>query len=331
MNLRILVCLAAVFIPSISFSEPVEIIRDQWGIAHVYADDEEALFFGAGYVSAEDRMFQMMIRRRLVQGRTAEVLGAGEKDKFIKSDRLFRTLGIHRRAQEMIDLIDWDSRQKLEAFADGVNAYLKDYEGNLLPLFDKYGGLPESWTAADSIAMWDRWVSGSANGWQKKHANKLKIDERTEKGIDRASTQRDESAASVTEEEFKRSYPRAYEELMQIARERQSEQASVSDFLGENPKASHNWVVSGARSVTGKPLLECDPQLVVNTPNTGYEMHLVGGRYNIRGWFFPGTPGTIIGFNGHCAWGVTAMNADTNSLFEEKVNPDNPAQYQLKG
>jgi penicillin G amidase len=116
----------------------------------------------------------------------------------------------------------------------------------------------------------------------------------------------DDSAEIVSAEDFRRTAPLVYERLRKITSKRGKARAAA-DAPGFEMKASHNWVISGALSATGSPILESDPQLTVETPSFGYEIHLEGGRLNVRGLCFAGAPGIWIGFNRHCAWGVTAL------------------------
>ena len=132
--------------------EQVEIIRDEWGIPHIFADNSEDAFFGLGYATAEDRMFQMEYSRRIVQGRISEIIG----ESGLESDKLWRTLGWYRNAQEAAENVDFETRRLLEAYSAGVNAYLDENNDQILYLFDDYGINPDPWTAADSIACWYR-------------------------------------------------------------------------------------------------------------------------------------------------------------------------------
>ena len=191
----------------------VEIIRDSWGIAHVYGGTDQSVFYGAGYATAEDRMFQMMLRRRVVGGRTAEILGRGPEDRFLKSDQKFRILGTSRRAIERLKALAPETRNNLEAYAAGVNAYLHEHRGKLSPLFARYGGEPEPWTAADCLAIWDGLADRFSMGWMDELAAKRAL-ERQAPGTPAPPTVRrarlDDSAQIVSEEEFKQSNPEVY-------------------------------------------------------------------------------------------------------------------------
>lgn len=315
-----------------SHPHEVEVIRDRWGIAHVYAETEEALFFGYGHAMAEDRMFQMMLRRRAAQGRLAEILGAGPHDRFVHIDRRHRILGFQHLGYRMLDLLDEDTRTNLEAFAAGVNAYLESQRGKLGPLFASNGGHPEPWHAADCIALWHFIGDRFTPGWQDEVLVKRGLLTRSTTQIDlKAEWPRtDDAGHVVSAEEFKRSYPEAYERLKEIPKAHQ--EASIFWPRKVGLKASQNWVVGASRSATGRPILQSDPQVDVRNPSFGYEIHLIGGRYNTRGWSIAiGAPGMLVGWNTHIAWGATALLGDQADLFEERVNPDNPDQYEWKG
>ncbi len=305
----------------------IEIIRDTWGIPHVYADNEEALFYGAGYVTAEDRMLQMMLKRRMVQGRTAEILGPGPEDRFLNSDRRFRILGFHYKAEELLAALAPDTRRNLEAYAAGINAYID--EDRLLPLFDQYGGKPEPWTAADSIALWLRVGDRFSLGWQGEVPAKRELERLLAKNPNASlpTPLIDNSAEIVPEEEFARSNPEVYESFKNVVRKK-----SASRFHQAMPEIqlSHNWLVGGERSTTGMPILETDPHYSVNNPAFWHEIHLHGGRYNVRGVSIPGAPGLFLGWNDRIAWGATGFGGDTADLYEEKTDPENPNRYRWK-
>ncbi len=311
----------------------IEVVRDQWGIAHVRADNEEALFFGAGVAMAEDRLLQMVIRRRAVQGRLAEILGPGAGGQIVKLDRRYRTIGFHRHAPAQLQSVDRDTRRNLNGFAAGINSYIQRNSARLAVELGRFGGVPEKWTAADSLAIWEFTGERFIAGWDQealaKRQGSQKVDARAGVLPQAEWPNPDDSAEIVSEDEFRRQAPEIYERLKKRKR-------TPAPLIRHNPlaidiKASHNWAVSGALSTTGKPLLESDPQYTVQNPSFAYEIHLEGGRYNTRGLCIAGTPGFLIGWNSRCAWGVTALGGDNADLFEEKTNPDNPLQYLSHG
>ncbi|HHV54133.1 MAG TPA: hypothetical protein GXX55_01560 [Firmicutes bacterium] len=304
-------------------SERVEIIRDQWGIAHVYADSNAGVFFGAGYATAQDRMLQMELFRRKVAGRLAEVLGP----EWLQSDKLMRTLGLYRHAQRVVDHLSPDTREALEAYAAGVNHYLATEAGNLNPTFARLGIVPEPWTPADSIAVWMRIAEYFDTSW-KQEVNSLRQRERQQEAGGGSGSAGavviDDAAAVVEEQDFARTSPDVYQRLKSYPR------AQAEDDGWERVKASHAWAVSGEKTVTGKPLLESDPQIAVTLPSLWYEIHLSGGDYNARGIGLAGAPGFLIGWNEHLAWGATALGCDGSDLFQERLSPAGN-EYQWRG
>lgn len=304
-------------------SERVEIIRDQWGIPHVYADSNAGVFFGAGYATAQDRMLQMELFRRKVAGRLAEVLGP----EWLASDRLMRTLGLYRHAQQVVDHLTPDTREALEAYAAGINHYLTTEADNLNPVFARLGIVPEPWTPADSIAVWMRIAEYFDNSW-KQEVNALRQREGQQQvggaGGSQGALVIDEAAVVVEEQDFARTSPDVYQRLKSYPR------AKGEDDGWERVKASHAWTVSGEKTVTGKPLLESDPQIAVTLPSLWYEIHLSGGDYNARGIGLAGAPGFLVGWNEHLAWGATALGSDGSDLFQERLSPTGK-EYQWRG
>ncbi|MDD3461560.1 MAG: penicillin acylase family protein, partial [Mesotoga sp.] len=243
----------------------IEIIRDYWGVAHVYADTDSELFFGAGYATAEDRMFQMELSRRKVSGKLSEIYG---KD-WLESDKLMRTLGLYKHAQEIANHLDGETKSILEAYAEGVNYYLETNLDNLNPVFDEIGIVPDPWTVADSIAVWMRLSERFDRSWQNEVTALRNYEQRLRSGVTQDPIVIDNSAAIVTESDFLRTDPDAYRRLME---ERPGE--SSERFEWDSLKASHAWTVSGSKTLTGSPLLESDPQIAVTLPSLWYEIHL---------------------------------------------------------
>ena len=315
-------------------AERVEIIRDHWGVANVFAETEETLFYGAGYAMAEDRLLQMMLVRSEAEGRLAKLLGPGERDRFIKSDKTFRLLGFDRHARTLLTRLQPDTRRCLEAFAAGVNAFADEHPERLLKIVDLFPQKPRAWEAADCMAVWARVAYQFTRGWENEVKALRKYEQWAQtrepgEPFPGAQLMRDDSAAIVTEEEFQRTSPQIYQRLKKVAATR----APAVGWFGPPPqvfKASHNWVVSAERSTTGKPILESNPQIPVSFPTLMYEIHLVGGRYDVRGIAFPGSPGIFIGWNRHCAWGATALGGDHADLFQERIDPHDATRYRYK-
>ncbi len=306
----------------------VEILRDRWGVPHVFAKTEEEGFFGVGYATAEDRILQMELFRRRARGRLAEVFGS----RFVESDRKFRTAGVGRYCDEAAAALPPEERGWLEAYASGVNTWLRDHPEEVARRFQAYGIVPQAWRPGDSVCAWmavatlfDRLYDPGAV--QRYHEFR---DLAEEIGEDEALKSRgmmlDDAAAVVPESEMAK-FPEIYAKLKATPPTPGNWFRSIPDEL---LKFSHAWAVSGARSVTGKPLLESDPQTPVNYPPLWYEFHLSAGRFDVRGIGVAGSPGLLIGFNRKVAWGVSALGTGSTVTFIERLAPDG-AGYLYRG
>lgn len=313
--------------------DSVEILRDSWGIPHVFAETSEGVFFGLGYATAQDRMFQMEYSRRMVQGRISEIIGQGG----VESDKLWRILGWYRIAKQVAQNLDYDTKKLLNAYATGVNKYMRDCPDSLIYLFSKYGIQPEPWTAADSIACWYR-ISLRFSGIGSGEVSNLHTFEQLvqEVGWEQAIVQMspspiiDESGATVKREDMD---SQLIVEIEQYAREHGYD-PNGTQFLSTDDrvlKASHAWVVSGQKSLTGSAMLHSDPQIFISAPSVWYEFHVCGGDFDARGIGVAGAPGMLIGWNRNVAWGATALGGDLSDLFRLQVNPSDLNQYYCDG
>ncbi len=309
-----------------NLKDTAAIIYDEYGVPNIVSEDEEALFFGLGYAAAKDRLFQMTLARRLVQGRLAEIFGAD----YLNSDIKVRTLGLYRHAKRTLPLLSENIRKFLSAYADGVNAYMNDNPRHLSDLFAKYGGSSEEWKPEDCIACQMRIAYRFDGGWTKE-VNALRNYEPLAREVGRDSAIKyleaqnkniDDSSAIVSREEFELFSEKLENINTKNERDDKKRNEQMQSSGWTPPKMSHNWVASGAKTATGKPILESDPQIPVEAPATWYEFHLHGGRFNVRGISMPGSPGMLIGFNENCAWGLTALGGDCADLFYERVNED---------
>lgn len=335
--------LTLIFASGLLAQEGATVIRDHWGVPHAYgvpADagflSEQMAFHGAGYAEAENRLFQMLLVRASVQGRLAEIFG----QSYLNHDRRLRTVGLYRHAQQCVSTLSDTARMWLEAYAAGVNQYMAEHGDHLSAEISSLGLSPEPWTAADAIACWLRIAEYFDRGWMKEVQALRNFEgmlggmtrEEAIAALETNANMRDDEAVIVTREEYER-YEEEFQKLVNgIAPSGKG--ALRKDSGGEEwtpPKMSHNWVVSGAKSSTGLPILESDPQIAVQSPATWYEAHISGGRFNVRGISMPGTPVMLIGFNEHCAWGLTALGSDNADLFQEKLKAGSRTEYEWKG
>ena len=283
-------------------SRPVQILRDAYGIPHIFAESLEDAHFALGYVHAQDRLWQMEMNRRVAAGRLAELLGPAA----LETDRFVRTLGIHRVAEANLQHYDAETRKQLDAYAAGVNAFLAG-RPVLPPEFWIARATPEPWTPADSV------------GWTKMMAWDLGTNWRTE--LLRMQLAKTLPMARI--HEFLPPYPgdpvAEIPDLKELYGRLEKQPTSVS-FLenADTLPGSNSWVVSGARTASGKPLLANDPHLGLSAPPVWYLAHLHAPGIDAIGATLPGVPAILIGRNRRIAWGLTNSAADTQDLFLER-------------
>jgi penicillin amidase len=327
----------------------VEVIRDTNGIPHIYAQSTHDLFFAQGYVHAQDRFWQMDFWRHIGQGRLAELFGSSQ----VESDEFLRTLGFTRLSETEFDNIDDESQRILEAYSDGVNAYLADHKGTKLSfeyatlVLQNRGYEPEPWDPIDSIS-WARmmaWDLGANMGAEISRAilagtlPRSRVDELFPAfPSDRPYILPESSpyAGGLPTAGQSASIP-ADVDIEALLGPAADKIALVDSLVGQSGAeiGSNNWVVAGSKTRTGLPILANDPHLSIQMPSIWYEigLHCAGDDcpFNVAGFSFAGVPGVIIGHNDRIAWGVTNLAADTQDLYIERINPDNPDQYEVNG
>ncbi|WP_262690454.1 penicillin acylase family protein [Kordiimonas aestuarii] len=306
-------------------SAPITIARHAHGIPHIGAAQDNDLYFGMGYVHAQDRLWQMEMNRRIGHGRVAEVLG----EAGLGFDRYFRTLGFTEAAESALAGLDSETRASLEAYAAGVNAYIDTHKGAWPPEFILTGTTPTHWSPVDTLV------------WQKMMWLDLSGNMRSE--LARARLLAKLSPAHV--HSIYPSYPGEVEtplpELGALYGETDIESA-IALVGEEKPEGygSNNWVVDGSHTKSGKPLLANDPHLGLTTPSIWYLVRLNNTTTgeNLVGVSFPGTPSIILGRNDKIAWGFTNTAPDIQDLYLEKVlndgkqylTPDGPADFVIR-
>jgi penicillin amidase len=304
----------------------VRVLRDEWGVPHIYAQNNHDLFFAQGYVHAQDRMWQMEFSRRIGMGRLSEILG----DSALESDKFLRTVGFARVAEQELQMMDAQTRTILQAYADGVTAYINERKGSLGIEFTLLGltGVkfdPEPWSPVHSLT------------WAKVMAYDLGGNMDSEIARALLLKKYGEEAVQQLLPAYRPDHPvivpsgvawEGVDASSLLAVLDQVNQYAGREVMGTG---SNNWVIAGSKTTTGKPLLANDPHLGIQMPSIWYEIGLHGGDFDVVGASFPGAPGVIIGHNAHVAWGVTNLGPDCQDLFVEKINPNNPNQYEFKG
>ena len=302
----------------------VEILRDKNAVPHILAGSIEDASFGLGYVHAQDRFWQMELIRRLGQGRLSELIppmlaGRG----LIDTDRTMRGLGLYRRASDSVNALSPAARGILDAYAAGVNAYLGDSEQQfglelaLIKLLSGGSYRPEPWRPADSL-IWAKVMALGLDGNWRAELLRVRLsrqlnDEAVHLLTDPGGESRDSTLSLVSE--ALNGMPLG--EIFRV----------TDNFATRKREASNEWVLSGAHTVSGKPLLANDPHLSLGFPGTWYLARLIGPGFDIRGATAPGSPAVVLGHNGTIGWGFTTTNLDSQDLFVERIDPTDPNRY----
>ena len=291
---------------------PVEVLRDRYGIPHIYAASLEDATFALGYVHAQDRLWQMEMNRRTGTGRLAEVVG----EQALEADRFLRTLGVRRAAEANLKRIDSETRRLFEAYAAGVNAFLA--ADPVLPAeFLLTGVRPEPWTPADSIT-WIKMMAWDLSGNWRSELLRLRLARSlpTERIQQFVSPYPGEAPTPIAD--LKELYGTLERDAVRIA---ETPSGVLPDFLRNvEGNGSNNWVVAGSRTASGKPILANDPHLALTAPPVWYFAHLSTPGLNVIGATLPGVPGVILGRNDRIAWGFTNTGPDVQDLFLEKLD-----------
>jgi penicillin amidase len=299
--------------------EPVEIITDTYGVPHIYADNEDDLYFAQGYVHAQERFWQMELNRRITSGRLSEVFGRVA----IETDRFTRRLGMHRASIAEEERLSEYDRRVLDAYARGVNAFIEHNQDRLPVEFTILSLKPEPWQPAHTI-QWAKMMAWTLCGNWETELVRARLVARL--GVERASQ---------LEPGYDPHHPLivppgvAYQGINPglVEQYEQIREMIGSGILG----ASNNWVVDGTMTGTGAPILCNDPHLGQAAPSIWFECHLSAGDLDVVGASFPGSPGVILGHNRHIAWGATNAISDVEDLYIEKFRPENPYQYEYQG
>ncbi|MCQ4080582.1 penicillin acylase family protein [Streptomyces sp. RB6PN25] len=327
-----------------------EVDRDNQGIPQIYADNTADLFRAQGYVQAQDRFYQMDISRHFTAGTLSEMFGSGQ----VENDAFLRTLGLRRVAQQ-----EWDSKLSestkavLQAYSDGVNAYLQTHHGAALSVEYTSLGLdndytPQPWTPVDSLSWLKSFAWTERSNMQDELDRALMTARLTPDQIAQlyppypySSSQPVVSGGTVSADGQTYTPPSGSASASATATQpstalnyASSQLAAVAKTISGMPGplgpagsgvGSNAWVVSGSYTTTGKPLLANDPHLGPQMPSVWYQMGLhcrtvsASCPYDVTGFTAPGMPGVLIGHNQSVSWGMTEMGADTSDLYLEKV------------
>jgi penicillin amidase len=340
----------------------VSVERDNWGVPHIRAASLEDAVEAQGYVMAQDRLWQLDLMRRVSRGQLSEIVGP----LALKSDKQFRTFGFSRAADRDYAAMDKDSRTLMEAYARGVNCFIDQHQNSLPLEFSLLKYKPQPWQPTDSLVIAGYMYQTLTDTWERE-LDRSKVEARLDAdrskdlfAIDasmdhfvvgdpavlndgsqasRVDPDQDEDDDMPTDDILKAAghssdnvrTPETYADITSalwpsIEGYLEETQSEIRKGLGSN-----NWVVSGAHTATGKPILANDTHLELSIPPIWYELHLTTPGFNAKGFTLPGAPLIVIGHNDHIAWGFTNNGADVQDLYVEKFNPSAPDEYQVNG
>jgi penicillin amidase len=271
----------------------VRIVTDEWGVPHIFAENEEDLFFACGFIHAKERMWQMDLSRRAGFGRLSEILGKAA----LSQDKILRNYGLKEATLKDYDMLSTKMKDLFLSYSNGVNAWMKTQKYRWPPEYILLRCRPEPWTPLDSLAI------------KQVMALLLCVDHASEavRGnlVKRVGS---EKALEILEEDIV-SLPPELKNLSQIE-------------INKSPafQGSNNWVISGGKTDSKRPLLANDPHLEISVPPIWFEIHLKSPTIDVTGVSLPGAPFVMIGHNDSIAWGITNSAADVQDLYIERLN-----------
>ncbi|MGW7516599.1 penicillin acylase family protein [Streptomyces sp. NPDC054796] len=331
-------------------SDPVTVKRDSSGVPQLYADNSKDLFQAQGYVHAQDRFWEMDVRRHMTSGRLSEMFGAGQ----VETDAFLRTLGWRKVAEQEYAKLSPETKKNLQSYSAGVNAYLKDHKGSAASV--EYAALditgdysPPKWSPVDSVA-WLKAMAWDLRGNMSDEIDRALMSSRLTKdeiedlypeypyernkpivdggSVDPATKEFDPEGGETASESasgqgYQQAASNAGTQLDRISKKLDE----IPSLLGPNGSGigSNSWVVSGKYTTTGKPLLANDPHLAPQLPSLWYQMGLhcrtvsSSCPYDVSGFTFSGMPGVVIGHNQDISWGMTNLGADVTDLYLQKI------------
>lgn len=341
----------------------VKVDRDAWGIPHIQASSPEDLAEAQGYVTAQDRLWQMDLLRRAARGQLSEVLGPTT----LKIDEDFRLLNFTRAAERDYSMMEPKVRSIMEAYARGVNLFIEQHQEHLPIEFTLLRYKPSPWQPTDTLmiacymyrtltdtraeelgreavtakvgpelakdlynpnASMDRYLMGGPNPSGNAHGGTKPDDD----------PDNDDNDDNMSPENVLKAHGYRAPSIIASAPDLTSAMgAHVREWLMESQReirhslGSNDWVVNGQHTATGKPLLANDMHLELTLPSIWYEVHLTAPEWNVEGFALPGAPMVVVGHNDRIAWGFTNNGADVQDMYIEQFNPVNPDEYRVKG
>lgn len=293
----------------------VRVFRDYYGVPHIFASSRTDALMTLGYIHASERMFQMELNRRAGQGRLSELFGPSMLDV----DKFIRTLNLYSMAQSSVKAMSPEAQKLYRAYADGVNAWIKENKGLLPPEFLVVGAGLEPWQAADSL-VWGKLLA-------LQHSKNMRVELAKAKLASQMTPQQLNAVfSSVPGDSPVTDTPRVGKSVKQ-GENHDDPIRVIGEITGLLDAASNEWAISGKRTATGKPILANDPHLELSAPMLWYLVRIVTPDGELKGATVPGVPAVLLGQNKDIAWGFTTTGSDVQDLFVETVYPDNSGLY----
>lgn len=295
-----------------------EVYRDQWGVPQIYAKDNYSLFFAQGYVQAQDRLWQMEMNRIIGYGELSKYFGNG----YVELDYYMRTIGLKRVAESSYELLNEETKENLNAYVDGVNAYLEKNEKSLPVEFKVLGVKPDKWNAGDVLTTCNIMVTYMSYNYLIEIMRAKIVATLGEEAV---------NELFLYEEEDEIMVPEDLDDYRWL-----NEESGTLDLAFLNKSyaqkwGSNNWVINGEHTKSGKPILCNDTHISLSMPSMWYEIGLHSDNYNVSGYSLIGAPYVVIGHNDKISWGITNVTTDVQDLYVEKIDDiDNPKQYYYK-
>ncbi|HXW15641.1 MAG TPA: penicillin acylase family protein [Terriglobia bacterium] len=318
-------------IPVSGISARVEVLRDAHGVPHIRAQSLADALFAQGYVTAQDRLWQMDLSRRNAEGKLSEVFG----DRSLRLDIESRTLGFPQVAESTLTDFSPEERRLLDSYTRGVNAFIESHRDRLPLEFLLLRYQPQPWREIDSVAAALNLAASLSRSW---NTDLMREHIAAQLGKTLLSDVfPDHSAFDVPVADVPASVPQAEKTSgANLGNEAFQDSLLAEAFLpagmdSQSGIGSNNWVVNGSHTKSGKPLLANDPHLGHSIPSVWYMIHLKAPGLNVTGVSLPGLPLVIIGHNEHIAWGATNTGADVQDLYVESFNVHDPKKYLHNG
>ncbi len=301
-----------------NITEPVEVYFDSYGVPHVFAENDDDMFFVAGYLGARDRLFQMAFMKYTYTGQLSRVVN----DTLFAEDKFLRTLGFESVAEKTLEKIPKELLAHLQKTCDGINAYAQSLSPAEYPLEFRLIGIeelptfePKDIAGLSTLMAWE--LQG---GWDSElFFGAIQEQFGPEYLADILPGYRPNYITIASSENV---LLLGYQEFAEKTRSLRNVLKTERSGYGSNV-----WVVSGEKTVTKKPLLANDPHLAFNQPPWWYEIRLKSNNYNFGGYGLYGFPLPVLGHNEHIAWGFTNVMADDMDFYVEKLNEDQTEYY----